>query len=80
MQSLSLAVEMVHRRLASIIEDGEQLLDSEGSEFPLQAYFAGKHYLPLVPWKKPHSSGAEIVDAPGDLDFARALQIAQNRA
>ena len=43
LQSLSLAVEMVHRRLASIVEDGEQLLDSEGSEFPLQAYFAGTH-------------------------------------
>ena len=40
MQSLSLAVEMVHRRLASIIEAGEQLLDSEGEEFPMEAYFA----------------------------------------
>jgi len=40
MQSLSLAVKMVHRRLASVIESGGQLLDSEGSEFPLEAYFA----------------------------------------
>jgi len=40
MQSLSLAVEMVHRRLASIIQAGAQLLDSEGSKFPLKAYFA----------------------------------------
>jgi hypothetical protein len=39
LQSLSLAVEMVHRRLASLVEAGEQLLDSEGSEFPLEAYF-----------------------------------------
>ena len=39
LQSLSLAVEMVHRRLASLVEVGEQLLDSEGSEFPLEAYF-----------------------------------------
>jgi hypothetical protein len=42
LQSLSLAVEMVHRRLASLVEAGEHLLDSEGSEFPLEAYFASK--------------------------------------
>jgi hypothetical protein len=40
MQSLSLAVAMVHRRLASVIKGGGQLLDSDGSKFPLEAYFA----------------------------------------
>jgi hypothetical protein len=40
LQSLSLAVEMVRRRLASLVEAGERLLDFEGSEFPLEAYFA----------------------------------------
>ena len=40
LQSLSLAVEMVRRRLASIIEGGERLLDPEGAEFPMEAYFA----------------------------------------
>ena len=40
LQSLALAVEMVRRRLASVIEAGDQLLDSEGSEFPLEAYFS----------------------------------------
>jgi hypothetical protein len=30
--------------------------------------------------KKPHSSGVDIVDAAGDLDFARALQVAQDWA
>ena len=39
LQSLSLAVEMVHRRLASIVQDGDRLFDSEGSEFPFDAYF-----------------------------------------
>jgi hypothetical protein len=39
LQSLSLAVEMVHRRLASLVEAGEQLMDSEGGEFSLKAYF-----------------------------------------
>ena len=43
LQSLSLAVEMVRRRLASVVEAGGQLLDSEGSEFPLEAYFASAH-------------------------------------
>ena len=43
LQSLCLAVEMVHRRLASLVEAGEQLLDSEGSEFPLEAYFGPTH-------------------------------------
>lgn len=43
LQSLSLAVEMVHRRLASVVEAGEQLLDSEGNEFPMEAYFAITH-------------------------------------
>jgi hypothetical protein len=40
LQSLSLAVEMVHRRLTSILEEGDRLLDSEGAEFPMDAYFA----------------------------------------
>jgi hypothetical protein len=40
LQSLALAVEMVRRRLASLIDAGEQLLDSEGSELPLEAYFS----------------------------------------
>ena len=39
LQSLSLAVEMVHRRLASLVEAGDQLLDADGREFPLDAYF-----------------------------------------
>ena len=43
LQSLSLAMEMVHRRLVSIVEDGDQLLDIEGSEFPFAAYFASSH-------------------------------------
>jgi len=40
LQSLALAVEMVRRRLASLSDAGEKLLDSEGSEFPLEAYFS----------------------------------------
>jgi hypothetical protein len=48
LQSLSLAVEMVHRRLASVLEAGEQLLDSEGSAFPLEAYFANAHDRPTA--------------------------------
>lgn len=40
MQSLSLAVEMVHRRFACVLEGGDRLVDSEGSDFPLEAYFA----------------------------------------
>jgi len=39
LQSLSLAIEMVHRRLASLVQAGDQLLDSEGNEFPFEAYF-----------------------------------------
>jgi hypothetical protein len=39
LQSLALAVEMVHRRLASIVEVGDQLLDTDGGEFPFEAYF-----------------------------------------
>jgi len=40
LQSLALAVGMVHRRLASLVEAGDQLLDSEGGGFALEAYFA----------------------------------------
>ena len=40
LQSLALAVEMVHRRLASIVEDGDRLLDTDGGEFPFETYFA----------------------------------------
>jgi hypothetical protein len=39
MQSLSLAVEMVHHRLVSIIENGDQLFDTQGGKFPIEAYF-----------------------------------------
>ena len=39
LQSLALAIEMVHRRLASVVEDGDQLLISDGDEFPFEAYF-----------------------------------------
>ena len=42
LQSLSLAVEMVNRRLASLIKAGGSLLDTEGSEIPLEAYFAAR--------------------------------------
>jgi hypothetical protein len=38
LQSLALAVEMVRRRLASLIDAGDQLLDSDGSDFSLDAY------------------------------------------
>lgn len=38
LQSLALAVEMVRRRLASLSDAGDQLLDSEGSDFSLEAY------------------------------------------
>lgn len=38
LQSLALAIEMVRRRLASVIEAGEKLLDSEGSDISLEAY------------------------------------------
>jgi len=38
LQSLALAVEMVRRRLASLIDAGDQLLDSDGSDFSLEAY------------------------------------------
>ena len=30
--------------------------------------------------KKPHTTGVEIVDAAGDLNFTRALQVAQDWA
>ncbi len=38
LQSLALALEMVRCRLASLIDAGDQLLDSEGSDFSLEAY------------------------------------------
>jgi hypothetical protein len=41
LQSLCLAVKMVHLRLASIIEAGDQLHDAEGGAFPFDAYFVG---------------------------------------
>lgn len=40
LQSLALAVEMVHHRLASVVEAGDRLLDTGGGEFPFDAYFA----------------------------------------
>jgi len=42
MQSLSLAVEMVHSLLYSVIENGEKLLEVDGDEFPIEAYFGKK--------------------------------------
>jgi hypothetical protein len=39
LQSLSLAVQMVHSRLSSIITAGDQLTYPDGSEFPFDTYF-----------------------------------------
>jgi hypothetical protein len=39
LQSLCLATEMVHSRLAAVVESGERLADGDGSDFPIQAYF-----------------------------------------
>jgi hypothetical protein len=41
LQSLCVAVKMVHLRLASIIDAGDRLQDAEGGAFPFDAYFAG---------------------------------------
>jgi len=39
LQSLCLAVKMVHLRLASVVEAGDQLVDVNGDAFPFEAYF-----------------------------------------
>jgi hypothetical protein len=40
LQSLCLAVKMVHLRLASILEAGDRLVDDQDGVFPFEAYFA----------------------------------------
>jgi hypothetical protein len=42
LQSLSLALQMVRSRLTSVIANGDRLIDTEGGEFPMEAYFPGK--------------------------------------
>jgi hypothetical protein len=39
LQSLSLAVEFIRRRLASVVERGDQLIDAEGDDFHFDVYF-----------------------------------------
>ena len=39
LQSLTLAVEFIRRRLALVVERGDQLLDTEGDDFPFEVYF-----------------------------------------
>ena len=39
LQSLCLAAGLVHARLAAIVEGGERLVDSEGDDFLMEAYF-----------------------------------------
>jgi hypothetical protein len=39
LQSLCLAAELVHSRLAAVIKSGERLVDRDGRDFPIQAYF-----------------------------------------
>ena len=39
LQSLSLALSIVHRRFKDLIESGDKLIDSEGDIFALEAYF-----------------------------------------
>jgi hypothetical protein len=39
LQSLCLATEMVHARLAAVIESGERLVDSDNGDFSIKAYF-----------------------------------------
>jgi predicted methyltransferase len=40
LQSLCLALSMVHRRLTSVVEAGDRLVDAEGGVFPFEAYFS----------------------------------------
>jgi hypothetical protein len=39
LQSLCLAVNMAHARLASVVEAGDRLVDAVGDKFPFEAYF-----------------------------------------
>jgi hypothetical protein len=39
LQSLCLATEMVYRRLVSVLDNGDRLIDSEGTDFPTETYF-----------------------------------------
>jgi hypothetical protein len=39
LQSLCLAAELVHSRLAAVVKNGERLVDGDGGDFPLPAYF-----------------------------------------
>ena len=39
LQSLCLATEMVYRRLVSVLQDGDRLIDNEGDDFPIETYF-----------------------------------------
>jgi hypothetical protein len=39
LQSLCLATEMVCRRLVSVLDNGDRLIDSEGADFPIETYF-----------------------------------------
>jgi hypothetical protein len=39
LQSLCLAIELVHCRLEAVVEGGERLTDGEGNDFPIQAFF-----------------------------------------
>lgn len=43
LQSLSLALQLVRRRLASLVAGGDHILFTEGGDVPVQAYFAGTH-------------------------------------
>lgn len=41
-QSLCLATAMIHRQLISVIESGDRLIDDEGADFSIEAYFPKK--------------------------------------
>ncbi len=38
-QSLCLAIAMVRSRLVAVVESGDRLVDAEGGDFPIEAYF-----------------------------------------
>jgi len=39
LQSLCLAIAMVHSRLAAVVKSGDRLIDAQGADFPIEAYF-----------------------------------------
>jgi hypothetical protein len=39
LQSLCLAVELVRRRISSLVGSGQRVVDEDGGDFPFEAYF-----------------------------------------